>query len=58
MTKEPDSTSRSVKRDEMIKYAFDLFYKNGFHATGVDTIMEAPVFPSVRCTSILHQKRV
>ena len=39
MTKETDSSSRSLKRDEMIKYAFDLFYKNGFHATGVDTIM-------------------
>lgn len=24
----------------MIKYAYDLFYKNGFHATGVDTIIE------------------
>lgn len=24
----------------MIKYAYDLFYKNGFHATGVDAIIE------------------
>ena len=39
MNKETDLVSKSLKRDEMIKYAFDLFYKNGFHATGVDTIM-------------------
>lgn len=32
--------SKSLKRDEMIKYAYDLFYKNGFHATGVDAIIE------------------
>ncbi|MDB5147831.1 MAG: hypothetical protein JWQ57_1851 [Mucilaginibacter sp.] len=32
--------SKSLKRNEMIKYAYDLFYKNGFHATGVDTIAE------------------
>ena len=31
---------RSLKRDEMIKCAYDLFYKNGFHATGVDAIMQ------------------
>jgi AcrR family transcriptional regulator len=40
MNKEIDSASKSLKRDEMIKYAYDLFYKNGFHATGVDTIIE------------------
>jgi AcrR family transcriptional regulator len=40
MTKEISSVSKSLKRDEMIKYAYDLFYKNGFHATGVDTIIE------------------
>jgi len=40
MNKEIDSISKSLKRDEMIKYAYDLFYKNGFHATGVDTIIE------------------
>jgi AcrR family transcriptional regulator len=40
MTKETDSISKSLKRDEMIKYAYNLFYKNGFHATGVDTIIE------------------
>ena len=38
MNKEADS--KSLKRDELIKYAYDLFYKNGFHATGVDTISE------------------
>jgi len=40
MTKQIDSDSKSLKRDEMVKYAYDLFYKNGFHATGVDTIIE------------------
>ena len=40
MTKESNASSKSLKRDEMIKYAYDLFYKNGFHATGVDTIIE------------------
>ena len=40
MYKEIESGSKSLKRDEMIKYAYDLFYRNGFHATGVDTITE------------------
>lgn len=40
MTKETDSVFKSLKRDEMIRYAYNLFYKNGFHATGVDTIIE------------------
>ncbi|TKC58512.1 TetR/AcrR family transcriptional regulator [Pedobacter hiemivivus] len=40
MNKETDSASKSSKRDEMVKYAYDLFYKNGFHATGVDTVIE------------------
>ena len=40
MNKETDSVSKSLKRDEMIRYAYDLFYKNGFHATGVDAITE------------------
>lgn len=40
MNKEVNSVSRSLKRDEMVKYAYDLFYKNGFHATGVDAIIE------------------
>lgn len=40
MNKETDSVSKSLKRDEMIQYAYDLFYKNGFHATGVDAIIE------------------
>jgi AcrR family transcriptional regulator len=40
MNKVSDSDSKSLKRDEMIKYAYTLFYKNGFHATGVDTIIE------------------
>jgi AcrR family transcriptional regulator len=33
-------SSKSLKRDEMVKYAYDLFYEKGFHATGVDTIIE------------------
>ncbi|SDM59087.1 TetR/AcrR family transcriptional regulator [Pedobacter antarcticus] len=40
MTKEVNLSSRSLKRDEMIKYAYELFYKNGFHATGVDAIIQ------------------
>jgi AcrR family transcriptional regulator len=40
MNKETETVSKSLKRDEMIKYAYALFYKNGFHATGVDTILE------------------
>ena len=34
------------KRDELVKYAYDLFYKNGFHATGVDVIV-AGILPKV-----------
>lgn len=40
MTKEVNLNSKSLKRNEMIKYAYELFYKNGFHATGVDAIIE------------------
>lgn len=40
MNKEIEQASKSLKRDEMIKYAYNQFYKNGFHATGVDTIIE------------------
>lgn len=40
MQKETGTDARSVKREEMVKYAYALFYKNGFHATGVDTILE------------------
>lgn len=40
MNKESDLSPHSVKRDEMIKYAYNLFYENGFHATGVDAIAE------------------
>lgn len=40
MNKEIEHASKSLKRDEMIKYAYNLFYKNGFHATGVDTVIE------------------
>ena len=39
MNKGIESRPRSLKRDEMVKSAHDLFYKNGFHATGVDAIM-------------------
>lgn len=40
MTKEVILSSKTQKRDEMIKYAYELFYKNGFHATGVDAIID------------------
>ncbi len=40
MKKEIGPASQPAKRDELIKYAYDLFYRNGFHATGVDTIIE------------------
>ncbi|WP_051890747.1 TetR/AcrR family transcriptional regulator [Chryseobacterium vrystaatense] len=40
MKKKTDQTSSSQKRDEMIKSAYDIFYRNGFHATGVDAIIE------------------
>jgi AcrR family transcriptional regulator len=40
MDKEIDQTSKSLKRDEMISSAYRIFYKNGFHATGVDAIIE------------------
>ena len=35
-----ETAAKSLKREEMIKFAFDTFYKNGFHATGVDTVMQ------------------
>ena len=28
----------SKKRDHLVDVACDLFYRNGFHATGIDTI--------------------
>jgi AcrR family transcriptional regulator len=40
MDKKIDQAPKSQKRDEMIKSAYDIFYKNGFHATGVDAIIE------------------
>lgn len=40
MEKKTDQASSSQKRDEMIKSAYDIFYRNGFHATGVDAIIE------------------
>lgn len=40
MVKETDQASKSLKRDEMISSAYRIFYKNGFHATGVDAIIE------------------
>ena len=30
----------SVKRDQLVDTALDLFYRDGFHATGVDKILE------------------
>ena len=36
MTSAPKKTE---KRDEIVKTAFDSFYQNGFHATGVDAVM-------------------
>jgi AcrR family transcriptional regulator len=41
MEKKINQVSKSLKRDEMIKSAYDIFYKNGFHATGVDAIVES-----------------
>lgn len=38
MNKEIKSVSKPSKRDDMIKYAYGHFYKNGFHATGVDSL--------------------
>lgn len=35
-----ETAAKSLKREEMVKFAFDTFYKNGFHATGVDKVME------------------
>lgn len=40
MKNNSETSAKSLKREEMVKYAFDTFYKNGFHATGVDTVME------------------
>ncbi|RZJ51969.1 MAG: TetR/AcrR family transcriptional regulator [Flavobacterium sp.] len=40
MEKVSQTSAKSLKREEMVKFAFDTFYKNGFHATGVDTVME------------------
>lgn len=40
MEKKINQVSKSQKRDEMIKSAYDIFYKNGFHATGVDAIVD------------------
>ncbi|PBJ08001.1 TetR/AcrR family transcriptional regulator [Flavobacterium sp. ACN6] len=40
MEKKINQVSNSQKRDEMIQSAYDIFYKNGFHATGVDAIVE------------------
>lgn len=41
MEKKINQVSKSLKRDEMIKSAYDIFYKNGFHATGVDAIVDS-----------------
>ncbi|HEY0299534.1 MAG TPA: TetR/AcrR family transcriptional regulator [Arachidicoccus sp.] len=38
--KENIPTAKSIKRDEIVRQAFDLFYKDGFHATGVDSVVE------------------
>ena len=40
MEKNLKPSAKSLKREEMVKFAFDTFYKNGSHATGVDTVME------------------
>jgi len=40
MDKKIDQAPRSLKKNEMIRSAYDIFYKNGFHATGVDAILE------------------
>jgi len=41
MEKNIDKASKTQKRDEMIKSAYNIFYKNGFHATGVDAIVDS-----------------
>ena len=33
-------SNRSAKSEEILKLAFEIFYREGFHATGVDTILE------------------
>lgn len=40
MEKKTNKAPRSTKRDEIIKSAYEIFYKNGFHATGVDAIVD------------------
>ncbi|MCI9845782.1 TetR/AcrR family transcriptional regulator [Flavobacterium pectinovorum] len=41
MEKKTNQVSKAQKREEMIKSAYAIFYKNGFHATGVDTIVDS-----------------
>lgn len=41
MEKKINQVSKAQKRDDMIKSAYDIFYKNGFHATGVDAIVDS-----------------
>jgi AcrR family transcriptional regulator len=36
---ETPATVKTVKRNELIRRSFSLFYQHGFHATGVDTIL-------------------
>jgi AcrR family transcriptional regulator len=40
MRKESAKTMGSAKRDEIIRQAYTVFYKNGFHASGVDSLLE------------------
>ncbi|MEL1253611.1 TetR/AcrR family transcriptional regulator [Flavobacterium sp. DGU38] len=41
MEKKINQVSKAQKREEMIKSAYAIFYKNGFHATGVDAIVDS-----------------
>jgi AcrR family transcriptional regulator len=34
-----EKTGASAKRQEIVKWAFERFYRGGFHATGIDTVM-------------------
>lgn len=35
----PEVSNKTDKRNELIQRAFSLFYEQGFHATGVDTVL-------------------
>ncbi|WP_281225887.1 TetR/AcrR family transcriptional regulator [Flavobacterium aquiphilum] len=41
MEKKTKTALKSTKKEEIIKSAYEIFYKNGFHATGVDAIVDS-----------------